>query len=45
MTEKNTVGRPEKYNERTKVVGFRIPISAEKQLREIVNNFLVKLEK
>ena len=44
MTEK-TVGRPEKYNERTKVIGFRIPISAEEKLREIVSNFLVKLEK
>ena len=39
------VGRPPKYDEDTKVVGFRIPISCEKELKEIVNNFLVKLEK
>ena len=39
------VGRPPKYFENTKVVGFRIPISVEKELKEIVNNFLVKLEK
>lgn len=44
MTER-TVGRPGKYNEDTKVIGFRVPISAEEKIREIVNNFLVKLEK
>lgn len=44
MIEK-TVGRPSKYGEDTKVIGFRIPISAEEKIREIVNNFLVKLEK
>lgn len=42
---KTKVGRPPKYDEDTKVVGFRIPISAEEEIKEIVNNFLVKLEK
>lgn len=45
MKKRNTAGRPLKYDEPTKIVGFRVPISVEEKLREIVNNFLVKLEK
>lgn len=46
MTEKtNTVGRPAKYDEITKVIAFRIPMSCEDNIRELVANFLIKLEK
>ena len=47
MTEQktNTVGRPQRYDEVTKVIAFRIPLSAEVSIRELVNQFLIKLEK
>lgn len=38
-----SVGRPLKFNEETKVVGFRVPLSAEKTIREMVNKHLNEL--
>ena len=43
MTENKSVGRPLSYNEETKVVSFRIPKSAIKEIKETVNNRLEKL--
>ena len=43
MTEEKTVGRPDKYGEPTKVVSFRVPKSAIKEIKETVNNRLEKL--
>lgn len=45
MTEEKTVGRPDKYGEPTKVVSFRVPLSYLAEIKELVNQHLVKLEK
>lgn len=45
MTEEKTVGRPDKYGEPTKVVSFRVPESYLIEIKELVNQHLVKLEK
>lgn len=45
MTEEKTVGRPDKYGEPTKVVSFRVPESHLIEIKELVNQHLVKLEK
>ena len=45
MTENRTVGRPQRYDEVTKVIAFRIPLSSENNIRELVTQFLIKLEK
>ena len=45
MTEEKTVGRPDKYGEPTKVVSFRVPIGEESNIKQLVNQHLVKLEK
>ena len=45
MTENRTVGRPQRYDEATKVIAFRVPLSAEDNIRELVTQFLIKLEK
>lgn len=47
MTENknNSVGRPDKYGEPTKVVSFRVPLSYLAEIKEVVNQHLVKLEK
>lgn len=43
MTENKSVGRPLIYQEGTKVVSFRIPKSAIKEVKEIISNHLEKL--
>lgn len=43
--EDKPVGRPEKYNEKTKVIAFRLPLSSIDLIKEVVNGLLVKLEK
>ena len=43
MTENKSVGRPLTYDEETKVVSFRIPLSAIKEIKELVSNQLEKL--
>ena len=45
MIENRTVGRPQRYDEQTKVIAFRVPISKEDNIKELVNKFLIKLEK
>ena len=47
MTENknNSVGRPLKYETETKVVSFRVPIGEESNIKRLVNQHLVKLEK
>lgn len=46
MTEEKTnVGRPDKYGEPTKVVSFRVPINHLIEIKQLVNQHLVKLEK
>ena len=47
MTENknNSVGRPLKYETETKVVSFRMPIEEESNVRKLVNQHLIKLEK
>ena len=40
MTENKSVGRPLSYNEETKVIAFRVPKSA---IKEIISNHLEKL--
>lgn len=42
---KKEIGRPLKYNEETKVIAFRVPVSCESSIREVVNKILIKLEK
>lgn len=41
----NSVGRPLKYETETKVVSFRVPESYLIEIKELVNQHLVKLEK
>ena len=43
MTESKSVGRPLIYQEETKVIAFRVPKSAIKEIKETVNNRLEKL--
>ena len=43
MTENKSVGRPLIYQEETKVIAFRVPKSAIKEIKETVNNQLEKL--
>ena len=43
MTENKSVGRPLIYQEKTKVVSFRVPKSAIKEVKEIISNHLEKL--
>jgi hypothetical protein len=43
MTENKSVGRPLSYNEETKVIAFRVPLSAIKEVKEIISNHLEKL--
>ena len=43
MTENKSVGRPLAYDEETKVIAFRVPKSAIKEMKETVNNQLEKL--
>lgn len=43
MTENKSVGRPLAYDEETKVIAFRVPKSAIKEIKETVNNQLEKL--
>ena len=43
MTENKSVGRPLIYQEETKVVSFRVPKSAIKEVKEIFSNHLEKL--
>ena len=43
MTENKSVGRPLIYQEETKVVSFRVPKSAIKEVKEIISNHLEKL--
>ena len=43
MTENKSVGRPLAYDEETKVVSFRVPKSAIKEIKESVSNQLEKL--
>ena len=45
MTEEKTVGRPDKYGEPTKVVSFRVPESHLIEIKQLVNQHLVKLER
>ena len=47
MTENknNSVGRPLKYETETKVVSFRVPINNLIEIKELINQHLVKLEK
>jgi hypothetical protein len=45
MTEEKTVGRPDKYGEPTKVASFRVPESYLVEFKELVNQYLIKLEK
>ena len=47
MTENknNSVGRPLKYETETKVVSFRVPINHVIEIKQLVNQHLVKLEK
>ena len=43
MTENKSVGRPLAYEEQTKVVSVRVPLSAIKEVKEIISNHLEKL--
>ena len=43
MTENKSVGRPLAYDEETKVIAFRVPKSAIKEIKEIISNQLEKL--
>ena len=43
MTENKSVGRPLIYQEETKVIAFRVPKSAIKEIKETVNNRLEEL--
>ena len=43
MTENKSVGRPLIYQEETKVIAFRVPKSAIKEIKEAVNNQLEEL--
>ena len=43
MTESKSVGRPLIYQEETKVIAFRVPKSAIKEIKEIISNHLEKL--
>ena len=43
MTENKSVGRPLTYDEETKVISFRVPLSAIEEIKESVNNQLEKL--
>ena len=43
MKQQRLVGRPLIYQEETKVVSFRIPKSAIKEVKEIISNHLEKL--
>ena len=43
MTENKSVGRPLAYDEETKPVSFRVPLSHVEEIKEIVNKELVKL--
>ncbi len=43
MTENKSVGRPLIYQEETKVIAFRVPKSAIKEIKETDNNRLEKL--
>ena len=43
MIENKSVGRPLIYQEETKVVSFRVPKSAIKEIKEIISNHLEKL--
>ena len=43
MTENKSVGRPLTYDEETKVISFRVPLSAIKEIKESVSNQLEKL--
>jgi hypothetical protein len=43
MAENKSVGRPLAYDEETKVIAFRVPLSAIKEVKEIISNHLEKL--
>lgn len=43
MTENKSVGRPLAYDEETKPVSFRVPLSAIEGVKELVSNHLEKL--
>jgi hypothetical protein len=41
---KNGAGRPSRWGEETKTVAFRIPISAEIEIKQFVKNVLIQKE-
>lgn len=43
--KKTLVGRPQKYNEQTKIIAFRIPISETENVRDLMSKYLITLEK
>ena len=43
MKRQASVGRPLTYDEETKVISFRVPLSAIKEIKESVSNQLEKL--
>jgi hypothetical protein len=45
MKQKKEVGRPQKYKEETEVYSERVPKSEKDNIKKIVREYLIKLEK